>query len=51
MVASDGRAMCGRRKGQSNKLREPARSVRFGQEPVSREFELIMPGLTEIGNF
>jgi hypothetical protein len=51
MVASDGRATSGRRKGQSDKLREPARSVRFGQEPVSREFELVMPGPTEIGDF
>ena len=50
-VASDGRATSGRRKGQSDKSREPARSMRFGQEPASREFELVMPGPTEIGDF
>jgi hypothetical protein len=48
IVASDGRATSGRRKGQCDNLREPARSVRFEQEPATREFELVMPGPAEM---
>jgi hypothetical protein len=51
MVASDCRATSGPCKCQGDKLRQPVRSVRFGQEPASREFEFVMPGLTEMGDF